>query len=352
MGLLATTTAPRLSASSCRAYALSLCFMAWTACAAAPLDLPAWHAQAAAVPIGATFTPPDDDEETRATLRAFGFIHIGNGVFERQADTLAHDVLQESYSEQLPGVDAVAVISVYRPELKDKQYLYPTLRSLLDELPETFVVNVLVGTADADYVSAATLEQELGAQPASRVHVLHAPSDVAQFFAANNIPVSARAGWNYSRGLRSYVGTSHLMIFEDDVILSHNFTAHIRPWLAAPPAEGLALFNRRCKAGKNPHRLVASALKVRIKSIKRNRDFPTTQAFLFSARTAQSAGSFLAYRAGREAYDYMLGRFFAEDTRRIAMFIPSPVQHIGFSTTGLSSPKYLPISNCYVDALP
>ena len=312
------------------------------------LDLPAWFEQAANLAIGSPFVPDVDDPAARETLTTLGYTRNEGGTYTRRINLIRQEQLVPSAMSELPTVDAIAVVSVYRPN-QPKQYLYSTLRSLFAEFPDSAQVNVLVGTKDVDYVEQNVLVRELGEANAQRVHIVYTPQDIADHFIENNFGVSRRASWNYSRALLSYSGTGMLLLLEDDVEFATGMVAQLSPWLSNPPADAVSLFNRICRRNSKKKTLSHpdSLVQVDMLPVRRSSDFPTIQAMLYTANVTRQAGEYLAYRSNRETHDYMLGRVFAEHSGFIGLMSPSVVQHTGLMTSGLSSPKSLPISRCY-----
>ena len=316
-----------------------------------PLDSPAWMASAMEMSVGRNLVLEHDDEAAQYTLQALGFAHVGERRYTRMTNLLAPEALTPSVMPTLPEIDAVAVISVYRPKLKQDQYIYPTLRSLLTELPEGGIVNVLVGNGDTAYLDDAMLIEHVGADAPARVRVMAPPEGVAAFFARDDIATAPKAAWNFSRALRSYRGGQHLLVLEDDVQLSRRGLQHMRPYLKHAPVDVFALYNDRCDFVPNTLRRADTELALGIVPIRKNADFPTLQTLVISAHAANDAGEYLVTRAGRESHDYMLGRYFAMTHSKLAYVNPSISQHVGFQTTGLSGPDSLPWSRCFVEAL-
>ena len=314
--------------------------------AADNLDVPAWMAQAMSLPVGQMFTVAPDGDAAIHSLHALGYARLEEGVYERRVDLLQTERLVLSHMLELPEIDAVAILSVYRPNL-DEQYIYPTLRSLLTELPETAQINILVGNAETAYLQPQVLDAQVAPRASSRIHLMLTPQPVADFFGKEPIRTSPRAAWNYARALRSYVGRSHLMVFEDDITLAKNSLSQLRPWLKEPRTPIFALYNDRCYALSRLWSRSDSALGVGPSTIRKNRDFPTLQAMIYSKTVAAEAGSYVALRAGRETHDYMLGRYFSQTPTVLGYVHPSVAQHWGLQTTGLSGATSLPYSQCY-----
>lgn len=312
---------------------------------------PRWLSDAMGQAVGAHFHVAHDDEDALRVLNALGYAHRAEGHYERKVDLSAHTALVPSDMPSLQSIDAIAVITVYRPFLGEQQYAYATLRSLLRELPQEAQINMMVGNALVDYLSADRLANEIGADNVGRIHVHPTSADIAQFFEDEPIGVATRATWNFARALRGYRGTRHLMLLEDDISLAQGSMAALHPYLEAPEAPVFTLFNDRCGSIPVTQQLPASALAVAATPMRRNSDFPTTQATLFSSGVANAAGRYIATRAGRESYDYMLGRFFAQTQSALGYIRPSIVQHEGRSSTGLSGPNNVPYSACYVDVV-
>jgi hypothetical protein len=316
-----------------------------------PIDSPAWMGAAMEMSVGRHLVLEHDDEAAKHTLQALGFAQVSESRYTRMADLLAPESLTPSVMPALPEIDAVAVISVYRPKLQQEQYIYPTLRSLLAELPEGGIVNVLVGNGDTAYLDDAMLIEHVGAHAPARVRVMAPPEGVAEFFAQHAIATAPKATWNFSRAMRSYRGSKHLLMLEDDVRLSANGLLHMRPYLNHAPVDVFTLFNDRCDGVRTSLRRADTELALGMVTIRKNNDFPTTQMLVISAHAANDAGEYLVTRAGRESYDYMLGRFFAMTRSKLAYVKPSIAQHTGFETTGLSGPGVLPMSGCFAEAL-
>ena len=319
---------------------------------AQPLNSPRWLPQAMSTPLGEEFKIAYDDGDALHTLHSLGFAKLAEGHYQRKVDLLPHGTLVPSAMDDLPEIDAIAVISIHRPFLGDKQYAYDTLRSLMAHLPKQAQINMLVGNADTDYLSHDVLVREIGQEDAERVHITPTPQDVAQFFVGEGISTGPRAAWNYARALRSYGGSQHLLLLEDDVSLSANGVAHLQKYLSEPPVSLFALFNDRCAAIEPTWSRPDSALTIGAKLIERNSDFPTLQAMVYASEVANDAGEYLVTRAGRESHDYMLGRFFGQTRSVLGYVQPSIAQHEGRRTTGLSGPNSVPWSTCYAPELP
>jgi hypothetical protein len=317
-----------------------------------PLNAPRWLPAAMSTPLGEDFKIAYDDGDALHTLHALGFAKIAEGHYQRKVDLLPHGTLVPSAMDDLPEIDAIAVISIHRPFLGDKQYAYDTLRSLMAQLPAQAQINMLVGNANTDYLAHDVLVREIGQEDAQRVHITAAPQDVAQFFVDEAISTGPRAAWNYARALRSYAGSRHLLLMEDDVSLSAHGMAQLRKFLIEPPVSVFALFNDRCAAIEPTWSRPDSALTIGAKLIERNSDFPTLQAMVYASEVAHDAGDYLVTRAGRESHDYMLGRFFGQTRSTLGYVQPSIAQHEGRQTTGLSGPNSVPWSTCYEPELP
>lgn len=311
-----------------------------------PLNSPRWLNKAINSNINEGFVVAHDDDDAEHTLHALGFSKISKGRYVRRVDLLTRATLVPSAMADLPEIDAIAVITINRPFLGDKQYAYDTLRSLFAELPGDAHINMLVGNADVSYLNADILAREIGINNVSRVHITPAPKDVAEFFIEEAIAVRPRAAWNFARALRSYNGTKHLLLLEDDISLARGSMQQLRPYLNMPPVSIFTLFNDRCSSIEPTWRWDDSTLAIGAAAILRNYDFPTTQAIIFSADVANDAGEYLITRAGRESYDYMLGRFFAQTQSTLGYVQPSIAQHEGHQTTGLSDSES-PWSTCY-----
>ena len=332
----------------------ALMFVSLTACTVEPqpLNAPRWLPDALDTPIGEHFKIAYDDGDALHTLQALGFAKVAEGHYLRKVDLMPHGTLVPSAMEDLPDIDAIAVISIYRPFLGDRQYVYDTLRSLMSHLPQQAQINMLVGNADTAYLAPEVLAQYISPDEAKRVHITAAPADVSQFFVEENVSTAHRATWNYARALRSYAGHKHLLLLEDDISMAANGLAHLQKYLNTPPVSVFTLYNDRCTPMAQTFRRPGSDITIGAKVIERNRDFPTTQAILYASDVAHEAGEYIVTRAGRESYDYMLGRFFAQTRSTLGYVQPSIVQHEGRQTTGLSGPDYVPASGCYVPALP
>ena len=313
------------------------------------LDVPSWMAEAMSLPVGRRFTVTPDDGAAHHSLHALGYAKLDEGVYERRVDLLQTEQLVLSHMPELPEVDTIAVVSVYRPNVEE-QYIYPTLRSLWAELPETAQINVLVGNADTAYLQPQVLDAQVAPGAASRIHLLVTPQPVADFFDKEPISTSPRAAWNYARALRSYVGHSHLMLFEDDITLAKNSLAQLRPWLKEPRTTVFVLYNDRCYGDNRLWARSDSALRIGPAPIRTNGDFPTLQAMLYGKSVTAEAGSYLVLRAGRETHDYMLGRYFSQAPTDVGFVHPSIAQHTGLITTGLSGADSLPLSRCYQES--
>jgi hypothetical protein len=315
------------------------------------LDSPAWLNAAMATPLGQTFDVGEDDEASHHTMHALGFAKLGQGKYVHQVDMLSYRPLLVSRMAELPEIDTVAVLSINRKSMGDEQYIYPTLRSLFGELPKSAYVNILVGNDDTAYLEHATLARQIGEDAANRVVLIHTSSAITQFWQKEEVSTGPRAAWNYSRALRSYVGTKHLLLLEDDVTLTQNGLAHLRPYLQRPVADVIALYNDRCDRVDVQWIDRYSPLQISRKFVRRSGDFPTLQAMLYNAMTANDAGTYLVSRAGRESHDYMLGRFFAKGPDKLGYVKPSIAQHEGRTTTGLSGADSIPYSECFVPVL-
>lgn len=316
------------------------------------LGTPDWLVQAMALPVGRRYLPATEDDTARTSLHALGYARVDKGVYERRVDLTQAEPLVLSQMPQLPEIDTIAVVSVYRANL-DEQYIYPTLRSLLAELPDTAQINVLVGNADTAYLQPQVLEAEVGAGASARVHLFVPPQPVDDFFAKERIATSPRAAWNYARALRGYVGHSNLLLLEDDVTLAKNGLRQLRPWLQDPRTPAVvALYNDKCFGSERLWARSDSALSMGPARIRNYRDYPTLQMLIYSKEVAAEAGSWLVLRAGRDPHDWMLGRYFTQEDPTLVGYVhPSLAQHHGLQTTGLSAPGWLPHSNCFAETI-
>lgn len=309
---------------------------------------PKWLSRAMERSVGEPFVVPYDDEDAQHVMHGLGYAKLSAGHYERRVDLTAQQTLVPSAMPSLPGIDAIAMITIRRPTLGDKQYVYDSLRSLFAELPQEAQINLLVGNNDATYLSEDILMRELGAALCQRVHIHAAPDVIAEFFVGENIGVVARSTWNYARALRSYRGQTHLLLVEDDISLATGSLMQLRPYLDAPRVPVMTLFNDRCASVATTWTVPGSQLSLGASTQRRSRDFPTTQAVLFSSAVANDAGRYLMTRAGRMTYDYMLGQFFAQDFSVLGYVQPSIVQHEGRTSAGLSVPGHEPLSTCYL----
>lgn len=310
------------------------------------IDLPSWFHEAKKVPVGASYTFVAKDREEIRVLRALGFARTDVNRFERRVDLMAVPELTHFQSQNFPHVDAIVFLSIFRQHTPE-QYLYRTLRSFFDEFPRDIEVNVLVGDADDAYVSQQALAKELGDRAARRVHVVACPNDVSEFFSSGDFSTSARANWNFSRALRAYEGSTNLMVFEDDIVYAHRSATNIAPWLAYMPAQVTYLFNQWCPTDAPAWIHPKSVFQAHFFPVARNLDYHTLQGAVFTSDIAGDAGDYIAQRLDRESHDFLLARFLSGTTGGAAMFFPSPVQHIGHATTGLSGEGHLPISRCF-----
>lgn len=297
------------------------------------------------LPLGARYAMPGTNEAQAQTLQALGFARESEDAWRRDADLLAPEVLVPSLMPEFPEIDAIAVISTFRPQVKE-QYLYETLIHLFAELPPSVQVNVLVGNGATDYVAPAVLSEKLGAA-ASRVHLITTPDEVDQFFSSQNAQVAVKATWNYARALRSYQGHRHLLLLEDDIHIAPHSLLEIRPLLQQGRTGVYALYNDRCGNVEGWWQAQGSSLTVGTSVIRQSDGFPTTQAIVYAANVANELGNYLMLRAGRESYDYMTGRYLAQFQYEIGYVYPSIVQHVGFSTTGLSG-DHPPRTGCFL----
>jgi hypothetical protein len=313
-----------------------------------PLIMPDWFESALKTPVGDAISIDTDDTVARQTLAALGFSRAAEGRYVRQVNLLDHPQLVPSIMAELPEIDTIAMISIFRPQ-RLPSYIYATLRDLFRELPQGAEINVLVGDADTSYLSIETLAQEIGAQNAEHVHIIPAPTEIAAFFIQEETSIAGRATWNYARALRSYAGKKKFLLLEDDLALPEGGLANIAPWLSHSPVNLMTLYNDRCWKRAKTLRRKKSTLMVQPTRIQRNDEFPTTQAIIFDANMTYDAGTYIQQRAGRESYDYMLGRFFAQAHAVLGYVYPSIVQHEGRTTTGLSGGTG-PYSDCMYPA--
>ena len=315
----------------------------------AVLDLPVWYEQAARCAIGAFFEAPDTAEVTRTTLMALGFVPVPAPHWIRRADLLQPEALVASTMPELEFIDAVAVISTFRPHVKD-QYIYPTLDSLFAALPQRAIINVLVGSGETDYLRPEMLVHRFGLERAQRIHVMAPPNQVAAFFEESGQTVHAKAGWNYARALRAYHGRRHLLLLEDDIELSSDALTGLSPFYAAKSGDIVVLFNRYCDSVQPTWTSAATRLTLAETRLGHMHGYPTTQAIAYSAQVAAPLAEYLIGRAGREPYDWLSGRYFYARNQSIYFVYPSVVQHRGYQTTGLSGE--LPVTRCFAPALP
>lgn len=314
--------------------------------------IPAWYFRAASLHRGdrfcldkteSGFVSPQKVAELFATL---GFSELTKGCFVRMADLSRIERMQASVMPTLTEVDAIAISSIFRPSVSD-QYLYRTLRSLLDELPPEAIINVFVGGNQDSYVSDQNIVEQVGEANALRVHVIKVGPGVQEFFDLEEVPVQVRATWNYARVLRSYRGKKSLLFFEDDVELAKNSLQHLRPWLGGTNPELLALFSRYCVPFKPLEAREGTAIKIEPMTLPVFWAFPTTQGFAFSRQMAQKASAFMLPRSYTQPYDNLMGQLLIPNAEPYFMVHPSLVQHFGFTTTGLSFGEDFPRSRCY-----
>ena len=311
------------------------------------LDTPTWLDAAQAVAEGGTYSPPQNDETAQDTLAALGYRPLPNSSdWMRDANLLLEQPLAMSSMAELPQIDAIAMISTFRPYLQE-QYIYPSLKKLFTALPPTAIVNILVGNAQTDYVQPDVLAHAIGADFASRVHIVPAPESTSRYFDTVQAWIAKRATWNYARALRSYRGTTNLLLVEDDIDVAPGAFSSLRPYLAAEVAGIYLMYNDRCKVGKPMWAMPESAVTIHPFTIRLNSEFPTTQAIVYSSSVAHHVGDYIAVRAGRESYDYMIGRYLADFEYVIGYVYPSVVQHTGLLTSGLSAPGHAPYSWCF-----
>ena len=307
-------------------------------------------ADAGSLAVGSRYLAPSEDEAHAESLRALGFSHQGEQMWRRDANMLATETLVPSLMPELPEIDAVAVISTFRPQVRE-QYIYETLTQLFRALPAEAQVNVLVGNSDTDYVAPAVLSEKLGDAHAARIHVIFTPTDVDQYFKAHRSKVSVKATWNYARALRSYRGDKHLLLFEDDIVLADHALMAIRPLLLQKRTGIFSLYNDRCSSVEAWWQPEGSKLSVGTQVMRENGgDFPSTQAIVYAASLANDLGDYLTLRAGREPYDYMTGRYLVQFNYEIGYVDPSVVQHVGYATTGLSA-GHPPRTSCFLPDL-
>jgi hypothetical protein len=315
------------------------------------IDVPPWFDMAASLPMGASLDAASlgggADDEALATLKALGFAaQQVNGPWHKEADLMREETMVPSLMPELPEVGAIALISTFRPQVRE-QYIYATLTSLFDALPESATINVFVGDENLAYISLNELEHRIGQARASRVHVIPTPAATAAYFANHDIDVFLKATWNYARALRSHRGPGFLLMCEDDIIINRHALPHLRPYLQHGVSDVFVLYNDRCGGVPKTFSVKSSRVAIHADVIRKSSDFPTTQAIVYEGQTAQQVGQYLAARAGREHYDYLVGRYLTPSRAAIGYVYPSVVQHVGFATTGLSAPGTLPMSSCY-----
>lgn len=318
-----------------------------------PADLEAWYNSVQTVQLREAVIPGLDAFASDKRMRAAGFVRRTDR-WERQADLTLSPPAVALGTGAMRHVRAVSVLSVDRRN-GSEPYIYATLRSLLAELPDDGVVNVFVGNADVDYVSAERLQQkvfaggEIAGTPA-RVHVVAADAADVDYMNQAHFSLSERASWNYARMLRGYAGDGYHVTFEDDVLLGRGSLWILDELLERSRPHVLSLYNHRCDRvpGFDRARRGTAQLATERHDIAGG-GFWGTQSVAFRGDQGVAAGRYLQAYLGDKPFDKLLDRYLSERQRVFGYAVPSMVQHMGVQTTGLGFHHQ---SRCFADTYP
>ncbi len=272
---------------------------------------------------------PHPDDPTQATRQA-------------RLDTTFSSVPAEC--EELSHIDCVTMSTIER-RTSDKQYVYDTLRSVFATFPVGVQVNLAVGDDRTEFVSRKRLHAELGPLHAEQVHVWAAsPAQTAHL---KDFKVARRAAWNYARAIRSYQGSTGLLLMEDDVQWAAGGINRFDYWLAGHRLPVISLYNYQGPPFPDDRRFTLADL-VTTHINEPRHIFDCTQAMYIAAPVTRALGDFILLRAHLRPYDLLLDTFCASHRLSIGHTYPSLVQHIGEHTNGLGRFHQ---SNCFVPSL-
>lgn len=244
--------------------------------------------------------------------------------------------LDTSSAQEIRSFDTIAIISIDRKS-PGEPYLYKTLRSLFEELPQDVPVNVLVGNSDVTYVSPKELVARLGERNAARVHIFATPPE-AELFLTKHFSRMGWATWNYGRALRSYRGKSHLLLLEDDVVFSQISLPVLERWTQAGIPPVMSLYNYYCEllpgASENPKETM-KVLAYPARAL--DWEFARTQAMIYDASVARDIGNYLSVRIEKRPLDLMVDEWMRQHDIVLGFAQPSVVQHIGVESSGLGA---------------
>ena len=246
--------------------------------------------------------------------------------------------------EELNHIDCVTMLTIERRN-SSKQYVYDTLRSVFATFPPGVQVNLAVGDDRTDFVSRSKLHAELGPMHAQQVHVWAASNvDTAHL---KDFKVARRAAWNYARAIRSYRGTTGLLLMEDDIQWALGGVSRLDYWLAGHRLPVISCYNYQSPPWPDDKRLKVADL-VTTSVDEPRHVFDCTQAMYIAAPVARALGDYILLRTHVWPYDLLLDTFCATHRLSIGHTYPSLVQHMGEQTNGLGRFHQ---SNCFLPSL-
>ena len=231
----------------------------------------------------------------------------------------------------LPNIDCIVISSISRKST-DQVYVYATLRSIFQEFPPEAHVNILVGNSDADYVSAANLTEQFGAEDAARVHVIPTPPDVADYL--SGLAIAKRGGWNFARGLLKYRGSRGIIILEDDVEWAPGSPALLQNLTEQTRLSVMSLYNLWCET-LGGRRAVATSGLLSAEVPDRGWGFQWfSQGFYVAAEFARPLGEHHLVHLNTYCWDKLVNYFLVAHNLDVAYTYPSVLQHRGRVSTG------------------
>ena len=231
----------------------------------------------------------------------------------------------------LPDIDCIAISSINRRHA-EKVYVYDTLRSLFQVFPAEAQINVLVGNADANYLSMPRLVEEVGGRDATRVHVVSTSPEIADYLLS--LPLPKRGGWNFSRALLGYTGSRGIILLEDDIDLPKGSPELLQSVLQQAPLPIVSLYNHSCE-NLPGRRSVAQEGSFHAEVPERWWGFQWYSTGLYiAAPFARPLGAHHLVHLNSFCWDKLINYFLAAHNLDVAYTYPSMIQHRGLVSTG------------------
>ena len=295
-----------------------------------------WWSLAAGHPVGSLIEVSTNHKFTRCRLGSLGFALQGGRTYRREVNLDERLTLVEANCASLPRLGAVAIVSIDR-RTKERPYLYSTLESTFAALPAGVEINVLVGNDDDEYVRPESLAAEIGAELANRVHV-HPTSPAAASFLRARHDNKSRATYNHARALRNMSGSGHLLFVEDDIEWSASVKVRWKEFFLLAHLSAVALYHGH---DVNPFCCLQDPCRQTSMHFVQfgppyQFGFACTQAMIYRADFAESAGRHLALRLGHMPADLLVGQYLIGTHSRLGYARPAVAQHLG-NTGGLST---------------